>query len=168
MYKRFFGVLGLSALVLAGCNEDPMNPESFPCDSFLLGYDPATGDTLTTAFGNMDYIEVKEGTGAVNATSSNWATVNFSGYLLDPEGEAFQSSCDPGSTVIAYHIGTGQYASGGLVIEGFSYGVVGMKVGGVRRVIIPMELAFGPADETNTHELAGKDLIFDIQLVRLQ
>lgn len=165
MYKRVFGVLGLSALVLAGCNEDPAGPGSFPCDNFLLSYGATTGDTVSSL--GVKYIDVKEGTGTIGTTANNWATVNFTGYYLDPEGEAFQSSCVAQSTSLAYHVGTGQFASGGYVIEGFSYGVIGMKVGGVRRVIIPAELAFGTEEESN-HDLAGEDLIFDIQLVRLQ
>jgi FKBP-type peptidyl-prolyl cis-trans isomerase FkpA len=167
MYKRVFGVLGLSALVLAGCNEDPAGPGRVACDTFLLSYEPAPGDTVSSL--GVKYIDIEEGTGTVNAATNNWATVNFTGYLLSPEGQRFATSCDPQSTTLAYHVGTGQLSNGGYVIEGFSYGVYGMKIGGVRRVIIPAELAWGTEpDPNNPDSLAGKDVIFDLQLVRLQ
>jgi FKBP-type peptidyl-prolyl cis-trans isomerase FkpA len=165
MYKRFFSVLGAASLVLAGCNEDPSGPGNTPCDDFLLSYGQTTGDTVTTT-GGVRYIEVESGTGTVPATFSSVATVNFSGYFLRTTQDV-DSSCGQSSTALAFHVGTGQITTGGLIIEGFPIGVLGMRVGGVRRVIIPAELAFGTVEESN-HPLAGEDLIFDLQLLQLQ
>jgi FKBP-type peptidyl-prolyl cis-trans isomerase len=165
MYKRFFSVLGAASLVLAGCNENPSGPASEPCDDFLLSYTEAVGDTLATT-GGVRYIEVETGTGTVPASFSSVATVNFSGYFMRTTQDV-DTSCRQSATALAFHVGTGQITTGGLIIEGFPIGVIGMRVGGVRRVFIPAELAFGTVEESN-HPLAGEDLIFDLQLVRLQ
>jgi FKBP-type peptidyl-prolyl cis-trans isomerase len=167
MYKRFFGVFGATTLLLAGCNEDPSGPQYEPCDEFLLSYGQVGADTVTTT-GEVRYVEVETGTGTAAATASSVATVNFSGYLVSTT-ELFQTSCGPSSTALAFHVGTGQIpGTSGLIIEGFSIGVLGMREGGVRRVIVPAELAFGTVEENPSHDLAGEDLIFDLHLVGLR
>lgn len=168
MYKRFFGVLGVASLVLAGCNEDPTGPGSVPCDNFLLDYGQAGADTVTTT-GGVRYIDVEEGSGAVAATNNNVATVNFSGYYASPEGAVIPgaTSCGASTNSVGFHVGSGQFVTGGFVIEGFSIGVLGMQVGGVRRVIIPAAYAWGE-DEIPGDPVAGQDVIFDLHLVRLQ
>ena len=56
----------------------------------------------------------------------------------------------------------------GSVIPGFEQGVVGMQVGGERRVIVPPELAYGSTPQTNgAGEViipANSTVVFDVRL----
>jgi FKBP-type peptidyl-prolyl cis-trans isomerase FkpA len=74
------------------------------------------------------------GTGATAAVG-NTLTVNYTGTFQD--GTKFDSSLDPGRTPFTFVLGAGQ------VIAGWDQGLVGMKVGGRRKLTIPPELAYG-------------------------
>lgn len=168
MFKRVSTVLGIATLALAGCNESPSGPGSAPCDDFLLEYSDLSGDTVTMASG-VSYIDAEIGTGVIPVSASSTVTVNFTGYYSDPLGTRFQSSCQQGLRPVAFHAGSGALTQGGgyYVIEGFQYGVAGMREQGLRRVFIPAELAYGSVEENPDHPLAGRDLIFDLHLVGL-
>lgn len=172
MYKRVSAVLGIATLVVAGCSESPSGPPAVACNSFLLSYSAAGPDTVNTESG-VRYIEVEAGTGPVVATESSVATVHFSGYLVDEPGVAFQSSCNSGVPPAGFNVGSGLIAGSGgyYVIEGFSYGVLGMRAGGVRRVIVPTALAYPSEDYPDPNDefpLEGEDLIFDLHMVDLR
>jgi FKBP-type peptidyl-prolyl cis-trans isomerase len=77
--------------------------------------------------------DLKEGTG-VEATTGKQVTVHYVGTLTD--GKKFDSSRDRGK-------GFGFRLGGGQVIKGWDQGVAGMKVGGLRRLTIPSDLAYG-------------------------
>jgi peptidylprolyl isomerase len=49
------------------------------------------------------------------------------------------------------------------LIAGWQEGIPGMKVGGRRQLVVPPELAYGPAG--SGHQLAGRTLIFVIDLL---
>jgi FKBP-type peptidyl-prolyl cis-trans isomerase len=77
--------------------------------------------------------DLTEGSGA-SAVSGKRVTVHYVGTLSD--GTKFDSSRDRGKG-FSFKLG------GGEVIRGWDEGVAGMKVGGVRRLTIPHELAYG-------------------------
>ncbi len=81
-------------------------------------------------------------------------TAHYTGALCK-DGTIFQSSHD-----------TGEPATFGLnqVIKGWTHGVPGMKVGGVRRLIIPSALAYGSARAASNIP-PNSDLVFDIELI---
>jgi FKBP-type peptidyl-prolyl cis-trans isomerase len=70
------------------------------------------------------------------ATSGDKVRVHYTGTLMN--GKKFDSSLDKG-TPFDFTLGTGG------VIKGWDEGVVGMKVGGKRRLVIPQALAYGEA-----------------------
>lgn len=72
----------------------------------------------------------------------------FTAYYIgwNPDGEVFDSSIDGESLKAPFT------ASPGMVIEGWTEGVAGMKVGGVRELTIPSDLAYG---EAGSGELIG-------------
>ena len=72
------------------------------------------------------------GTGE-EAAAGKTIDVHYTGWLLD--GKQFDSSRDRGP--FQFDLGKGQ------VIKGWDQGVVGMRVGGTRRLTIPPELAYG-------------------------
>jgi FKBP-type peptidyl-prolyl cis-trans isomerase FkpA len=80
----------------------------------------------------LKYEDLKEGKGA-EAKKGKKATVHYTGWLKD--GTKFDSS--KGKQPFEFTLGAG------MVIKGWDHGVVGMKVGGKRKLIIPPELAYG-------------------------
>src|SRR5512144_2719096 len=76
---------------------------------------------------------LKEGAGA-EAKAGNTVTVHYVGTLTD--GTKFDSSRDRGEG-FTFKLGAGQ------VIKGWDQGVAGMKVGQLRKLTIPPELAYG-------------------------
>lgn len=79
--------------------------------------------------------------------------VHYTGALCKT-GVIFQSSHD--SSPISFGLDQ--------VIEGWRDGVPGMKVGGIRRLIIPSEMAYGSHSPASNIP-ANSDLVFDIELL---
>jgi FKBP-type peptidyl-prolyl cis-trans isomerase len=98
--------------------------------------------------------DVKEGKGDELKAGAK-AVVNYTGWLTD--GKAFDSSIDPKFKHVEPFPFTVKSGRGG-VIKGWADGVVGMKPGGVRRLVIPPELAYGKQG-------AGDDIPPDATLV---
>lgn len=74
------------------------------------------------------------GTGSAEVTAGDTITVHYIGSFLD--GKKFDSSYEKNQP-LSLQVGAGQ------VIPGFDQGVVGMKVGGKRKLTIPASLAYG-------------------------
>ena len=88
----------------------------------------------------------------------NIVTVNYTGLLED--GTKFDSSFNPGRTPFRFTVGAGQ------VIKGWDEGLIGMKVGGKRKLTIPPELGYGSRD--NGPIPANSTLIFEIDLLGIE
>ena len=97
-------------------------------------------------------IAVGEGKEAVPGAT---VEVHYVGVEFD-SGEEFDSSWNRGESI--------SFPLQGL-IQGWQDGIPGMKVGGRRELVIPPALAYG---ESGFHRLAGKTLIFIIDLVDVQ
>jgi FKBP-type peptidyl-prolyl cis-trans isomerase len=97
------------------------------------------------------------GTGA-EAQAGDTVTVNYVGMLTD--GTVFDASANHGTTGFTFPLGAGQ------VIKGWDEGVVGMKVGGKRELVIPATLAYG-SQAVGTIP-ANSTLVFQIELLNVQ
>jgi len=95
----------------------------------------ATDKPVVTTASGLQYIDLKEGSGEP-AKAGDTGTVNYTGWLVD--GAKFDSSFNPGRQPFSFPLGAGK------VIRGWDEGVAGMKPGGVRKLIIPSELGYGP------------------------
>jgi peptidylprolyl isomerase len=103
----------------------------------------------------LEIIDTKEGTGE---TVSDGATItaHYTGALCN-NGVIFQSSHDFGDPI--------SFPLGG-VIAGWTKGVPGMKVGGIRRLVIPAAMAYG-AHSPSPNIPSNSDLVFDIELIAI-
>jgi len=107
--------------------------------------------------------DITPGTGEA-ATSGRNVAVHYTGWLYDeaaPEnkGRKFDSSRDRGDP-FSFMLG------GGQVIQGWDQGVVGMKVGGHRRLVIPPELGYG-ARGAGSVIPPNATLVFDVELLEV-
>lgn len=141
MMCRLLSILVLAMVACAACTDAPASPSpnvSFSQADLRIGDgDEPTGGALLT--------------------------VNYTGWLYDAsktdfKGLQFDSSI--GKIPFTFALGSGQ------VIKGWDLGVVGMKVGGVRRLVIPPSLAYG--DTRSGPIPANATLVFDIELLSIQ
>lgn len=111
------------------------------------------GSEVTTASG-LKYTDEVVGTGATPQRGQT-VTVHYTGTLEN--GKKFDSSRDRGVPA-DFKIGIGN------VIKGWDEGLMTMKVGGKRRLVIPSKLGYGPAGRPP--DIPGNStLIFDIELL---
>lgn len=101
--------------------------------------------------------DLRPGTGA-EARAGNTVTVHYVGTLTN--GSKFDSSRDRGEG-FTFKLGAGQ------VIQGWDRGVAGMKVGQLRKLTIPSELAYGtrgfpPVIPPNS------TLVFEVELLAVK
>jgi FKBP-type peptidyl-prolyl cis-trans isomerase len=118
--------------------------------------DRAHGVTMTENKSDLHWEDLNPGTGTT-ADNGKTVRVHYTGWLEN--GTKFDSSLDRGKP-FQFVLG------GGRVIRGWDEGVVGMRVGGKRRLVIPPALGYGsrgvppviPPDST---------LVFEVELLEV-
>ena len=123
------------------------------------GSDSPSSPSATQPRGEFQQIDLVVGTGAT-ASTGRAINVRYTGWLYDPtrtesKGTQFDSGTFP------FTLGSGN------VIRGWDLGLVGMRVGGQRRLIIPPELAYGSQGRPPTIP-ANATLVFDTELLSAQ
>lgn len=118
--------------------------------------------TKLTDYTPRDTVEQLESTDLEIGTGdevqpSDTVTVHYTGALCK-NGIIFQSSHDFGKPIT---FGLDQ------VIRGWTEGVPGMRVGGMRRLIIPSEMAYGSVRAASNIP-PNSDLVFDIELIAVK
>ncbi|MBX7219920.1 MAG: FKBP-type peptidyl-prolyl cis-trans isomerase [Blastocatellia bacterium] len=110
--------------------------------------------TPTTPAAGLKVEDVKVGTGT-EATTGKSVTVHYTGTLTD--GTKFDSSLDS-KQPLTFTLGTNG------IIQGWNQGILGMKVGGKRKLVIPPDLAYG-AQGRGPKIPPHATLNFDIELL---
>lgn len=118
----------------------------------------ATMPTETTPITQLMMKDTVVGTGAAAAAGDS-VTVNYVGSLTN--GTVFDASANHGTTGFTFTLGTGQ------VIKGWDEGIVGMKEGGKRQLLIPASLAYGEQAIGNVIP-ANSALVFEVELLKVQ
>ncbi len=152
-----FAVLGL--VVLGVSTMPPANAQNTAPPVYAQGASKL--DAMPTELKKLD---VKQGTGA-EATVGKVAIVHYTGWLYDHakpdnKGAKFDSSRDAGKP-FDFPLG------GGRVIKGWDQGVVGMKVGGQRTLIIPPDMGYGARGAGGVIP-PNATLIFDVELIEVK
>lgn len=104
----------------------------------------------------LQIIDLEHGTGKA-AVKGALITTQYIGTLED--GSVFDSSWDRGKPFQCV-IGTGR------VIKGWDQGIIGMKVGGKRKLWVPSHLAYGERS-MGAHITAHSNLTFEIELLEV-
>ena len=140
-------ILAITA-VLASCadegSEEPLDTSGPP---------PIDVESVTTASG-LQIFDVIIGEGE-EVRAGDAAAIHFAGWL--ESGVQFDTSLDDEGEPFTFVLGRGQ------VIAGWDEGIVGMKPGGVRRLIVPPVLGYGARGSDNVPPNAV--LTYDIELV---
>jgi FKBP-type peptidyl-prolyl cis-trans isomerase FkpA len=154
---RFAPRTAVVALVglLAACGGK--QPAAGPSDSAVSA---AGGPVVAT----LEVGELQVGSGAP-ITAGQKAVVQYTGWLFetsapDKKGKQFDSTRTSGQP-FSFVVG------GGQVIKGWDQGVLGMKVGGRRRLTIPADLGYGDVGAGGVIP-PGAALVFDIELVAIE
>jgi len=107
---------------------------------------------VTTPSG-LKYTDLVVGTGP-SPQKGQMVSVNYTGTLLN--GKKFDSSYDHGKPY-EFRIGTG------VVIKGWDEGLMSMKVGGKRKLVIPAALGYEARGTPNIPP--NSTLLFDVELL---
>ena len=159
-------ITALVPLAFAACLEgsDPITYPNVPIEqtTFAASLNVNLAASNKTPSG-LYYRDLAVGTGAT-ATSTSKVSVYYTGYRTD--GSQFDSRVSPP----AYSPTLGQNPP--ATILGFEEGIVGMKVGGRRQLILPPSLAYGAkgAVDTVTGQyviLPNAVLVFTVELVSI-
>ena len=101
--------------------------------------------------------DIETGTGA-EAKSGDCLVVKYYGTLAS-SGTLFDENFTK-TTALEFKVGEGQ------VITGWDQGVPGMKVGGVRRLVIPSSMGYGSTAQSSIP--ANSDLVFVVKLLEIK
>jgi len=122
----------------------------------------ACGDSPTSPAPVFSQTDLRAGSGTAAATG-NTLTVQYTGWLYDAsraDQKGLQFETNLGGTAFAFALGVGQ------VIAGWDQGLAGIQAGGIRRLVIPPALAYGPS--RNGPIPPNSTLIFEIEVVGIQ
>lgn len=151
-------VVVLLLVVVAGAGyflsrKSETQPASTPAADVAPGNAPASAEAPK----ELQVTDIKVGEG-VEATAGKTVVVHYVGTLLD--GTKFDSSRDRGEP-FSFPLGQGR------VIQGWDQGVQGMKIGGLRKLVIPSHLAYGEAGAGNLIP-PNSTLVFEVELLEVK
>src|SRR5215211_6128851 len=133
-------VLAISCMAASSCSDSPTVPSNF------------------APFSQTD---LRVGTGG-DAVNGKVLTVQYTGWYFndarpDDKGPVFDTSV--GGDPFIFTLGVGG------VIEGWDRGITGMRVGGLRRLVIPPSLAYGRFRQNSIPPNAT--LMFEVELLEV-
>lgn len=166
---KYLALSVFSLLLLQSCGQDPTGPDF---SNVPAPYDTTSAVSSTITDDGLKIYTIEEGYGAFKVVSRDQVRLRFTGRTAD--GRVFDSSyANNFSTPRTFQnltpvpINTG-FSQISPLIDGFRRGIIGMKEGEKRTLVIPPELGYGESQEgTNGFDLRDDTLIFDIELVEI-
>ena len=156
MSKDTFIAVGIGFVVLLIVGIIIINLPAANGNSTNTASSPNSTPTQAPSNAKLKIIDEKVGTGPA-VKSGDTITVNYTGMLAN--GKVFDTSI--GKQPFTTKIGVGQ------VIKGWDEGLIGMKVGGKRKLIIPPNLAYG-SQGAGAAIPPNATLTFEIELLKIQ
>jgi FKBP-type peptidyl-prolyl cis-trans isomerase FkpA len=167
MQARLFVIASIVLFAACGRNDKPdAGSSSEPAASAPASEQDSAAATPETGAPAMPLqkTDLTPGSGA-EISKDQTALVHYTGWLYDaaaPENKGKQFDSSVGGEPFEFQLGAGH------VIPGWDQGVVGMKVGGKRRLVIPAELAYGAKGAGAGLIPPGATLVFDVELVEIR
>ena len=127
----------------------PIDPSDIPKPRAVAEEDYVVFDN------GLKYYDFKKGTGDA-AKNGDIVAVHYHGWLTD---STMVDSSFPREEPLEFMVGTGH------VIKGWDLGVLGMKEGGERQLVIPPDLAYGSSGYRNIP--ANATLIFELFMIHI-
>jgi len=148
-------LLGIGAIMLVNMSVGPLSKEH-AAPATQTQPSPTSSPSIENQNNQnkMTIEDIKRGTG-VEAKNGDTVSVQYTGTLLN--GTKFDSSYDHGQP-FSFTLGQSQ------VIQGWDQGVLGMKIGGKRKLTIPPSLAYGERGAGNVIP-PNATLVFEIELL---
>jgi peptidylprolyl isomerase len=106
----------------------------------------------------LQYQDLKEGKGDA-VKKGDTVEVHYTGWLAK-DGKKFDSSHDRKKTFEVKNVGSAK------VIQGWNEGLIGIKEGGKRKLIIPAKLAYGSKGAGDVIP-PDADIVFDIEVIKV-
>jgi len=146
MHRAAFRTALMGSLILGACSEKPAPPAqpAAPAPAAATAaiesatFAPALGVDLaasTKAPSGLYYRDLVTGTGAAVANGQT-LEMRYTGWL--PDGTRFDGN-EPDGPPLPFVLGQEG------IIEGWNLGILGMRVGGKRQLIVPSALGYGPS-----------------------
>lgn len=149
----FLGVLALAGGAYLLTNRQPATTPAYST--------PTQSATIESTPSNVEdkliIVDEKAGSG-IEAVAGKKVTVNYVGTLTD--GTKFDSSFDRNQP-FSFNLGAGE------VIKGWDEGLIGMKVGGKRKLTIPPSMGYGAAGAGGVIP-PNATLIFEVELLKVE
>lgn len=148
---KFIGFVLVAAFAVSGCGGGDSG-----------GGSPTAPSAPAAPSANVPFstVDLRVGTGAEatngRAVTVNYALYHYSATAADNKGGFLQQGQFP------FVVG------GNQAIVGFSQATLGMRVGGLRRAIIPPNLAYGNNPPANSGIAPNETLVFEIELLAVQ
>ena len=142
-------------------NPNEIVEESEPFDSRLRNettFETTTRDEIS----ELDFEILVEGEGNDEVVAGDVIAVHYRGWLAQ-DGTIFDQSFGSVNDATGFQFTAGPT---GRVIEGWQEGVIGMKIGEVRRLFIPSAQAYGESGSGGVIP-PNADLIFDVELIAI-
>jgi len=162
----FLATTALAALAVTACSRSE-KPATEAAPATAAPAETAAAPAATSPAASekieMQITDLVPGTGAEIKTGQS-ALVHYTGWLYDanaPENKGNQFDSSVGREPYEFPVGAGS------VIAGWDQGVVGMKVGGKRRLVIPPLMAYGEGGHPPVIP-PNSTLVFDVELVEIR
>lgn len=158
--RRAFTAVAAASLLTACGGEDRV--PNIPSNPLVETYASATGvvmANMTKINDHLYYQDLTVGTGA-QVQNGQTADIRYTGWLIN--GTIFDSNTGAGRALISPKIGAGE------VIPGWDQGIVGMKVGGKRKLVIGSQLAYQNQSPDPRVIPQNATLVFDVTLIAVR
>ena len=153
-----FLILGLAVGAVVSCNNDVTGLEP-PSDPATETFDASLGVNIATMTKTQYGVWVQDvtvGTGAQDSSITDSMTITYVGHL---------------KTGAQFDAGTGVTFNVSLLVAGMHYGLLGMKEGGKRKIVIPSALGYGAQAVRDTSGAVKiprqATLVFDVDLTKV-